>query len=294
MTRQDLVDSISVTGTIASADSRDVSAIASNVEVQTVNYKVGDYVNAGDTVVVLDSTDLKLKLTEAQNNQALSTYNENKSIETASESYEQAVEDGTDDYSKAVKNEAQAKEDLQDAEGDLSSAAEALKRQEERVSELQASYDAQTDVAKKAELETELSAAKAEYTSRHQAYTAAKEAEEAEEKASDAYETAAENLETATKQNDRNISNAADSLEKAQMQKTYSNDSSDQSIDNYQEQIEACTVTAPISGVITAMNVEEGVHIWEKGKLCSRLQMSRITLYPPAWMNMISAVSVQI
>lgn len=162
VTRQDLVDSISVTGTIASADSRDVSAIASNVEVQTVNYKVGDYVNAGDTVVVLDSTDLKLKLTEAQNNQALSTYNENKSIETASESYEQAVEDGTDDYSKAVKNEAQAKEDLQDAEGDLSSAAEALKRQEERVSELQASYDAQTDVAKKAELETELSAAKAE------------------------------------------------------------------------------------------------------------------------------------
>ena len=92
------MDSISVTGTIASADSRDVSAIASNVEVQTVNYKVGDYVNAGDTVVVLDSTDLKLKLTEAQNNQALSTYNENKSIETASESYEQAVEDGTDDY----------------------------------------------------------------------------------------------------------------------------------------------------------------------------------------------------
>ena len=67
--------------------------------------------------------------------------------------------------------------------------AEALKRQEERVSELQASYDAQTDVAKKAELETELSAAKAEYTSRHQAYTAAKEAEE---KASDAYETAAD------------------------------------------------------------------------------------------------------
>ena len=264
VTRQDLVDSISVTGTIASADSRDVSAIASNVEVQTVNYKVGDYVNAGDTVVVLDSTDLELKLTEAQNNQALSTYNENKSIETASESYEQAVEDGTDDYSKAVKNEAQAKEDLQDADADLSSAAESLKRQEERVSELQSSYDAETDATKKAELETELAAAKAEYTSRHQAYTAAKEAEE---KASDAYETAAENLETATKQNDRNISSAADSLEKAQMQKTYSNDSSDQSIENYQEQIAACTVTAPISGVITAMNVEEGDTYLGEGKV---------------------------
>ena len=263
VTKQNLVDSISVTGTVNSADARDVSAIASNVEVETVNYKVGDYVNEGDVVVVLDSSELERKLKEAQNSQALSEYNENKSIETASESYTQAVEDGTDDYSKAVKNEAQAKEDLQDAEGDLSSAAEALKKQEERVSELQASYDAQTEVAKKAELETELSAAKAEYTSRHQAYTAAKEAEE---KASDAYETAAENLETATKQNDRNISNAADSLEKAQMQKTYSNDSSDQSIDNYQEQIEACTVTAPISGVITAMNVEEGDTYLGEGK----------------------------
>ena len=42
VTKQNLVDSISVTGTVNSADARDVSAIASNVEVETVNYKVGD------------------------------------------------------------------------------------------------------------------------------------------------------------------------------------------------------------------------------------------------------------
>ena len=44
VTRQNLIDSISVTGTIASADARDVSASASNVEVLEVNYDVGDYV----------------------------------------------------------------------------------------------------------------------------------------------------------------------------------------------------------------------------------------------------------
>ena len=92
VTKQNLVDSISVTGTVNSADARDVSAIASNVEVETVNYKVGDYVNEGDVVVVLDSSELERKLKEAQNSQALSEYNENKSIETASESYTQAVE----------------------------------------------------------------------------------------------------------------------------------------------------------------------------------------------------------
>ncbi|MCD8097260.1 MAG: efflux RND transporter periplasmic adaptor subunit [Lachnospiraceae bacterium] len=74
----------------------------------------------------------------------------------------------------------------------------------------------------------------------------------------DAYEAAVEALEDAEKQNEKNISNAADSLEQAQMEQTYSNDSSDQTIQNYKDQIADCTVTAPISGVITAMNVSVG------------------------------------
>ncbi len=72
VTRQNLIDSISVTGTIASADARDVSASASNVEVLEVNYDVGDYVNAGDVIVVLDSSSLEDSLEQAQNSQALS------------------------------------------------------------------------------------------------------------------------------------------------------------------------------------------------------------------------------
>lgn len=120
VTRQNLIDSISVTGTIASADARDVSASASNVEVLEVNYDVGDYVNAGDVIVVLDSSSLEDSLEQAQNSQALSEYTENKSIETATENYNEAVEDGTDTYNTAVENEADAKEALQEAEAELS------------------------------------------------------------------------------------------------------------------------------------------------------------------------------
>lgn len=326
VTKQNLVDSISVTGTVNSEDARDVSAIASNVEVETVNYKVGDYVNEGDVVVVLDSSELERKLKEAQNSQALSEYNENKSIETASESYTQAVEEGTDDYNKAVKSESQAKEDLQDAEDELSGAASRLKKKETKVNEAQAALDALTDPtdsytsaanalesaknaladaqtalakleetdsgyadakaavdAAQAEVDADqatydsvsaekatydaavqaLSQAKAAYTEAHQEYNSAADAEE---KASDTYETASDNLTDASKNNDRNISNAADSLEKAQKQKEYSNDSSAQTIEDYQEQITACTVTAPISGVITAMEVEEGDTYLGEGK----------------------------
>lgn len=80
--RQNLIESISVTGTIASADARDVSASAKDVKVLQVNYEEGDYVNAGDVIVVLDSSDLERSLSQARNSQALSEYKENKSIET--------------------------------------------------------------------------------------------------------------------------------------------------------------------------------------------------------------------
>lgn len=252
VTKQNLIDSISVTGTVASADAWDVSASARDVEVLQVNCEVGDYVNKGDVIVVLDSANLELSLTQAKNSQALSEYKENKSIGNASESYAEAVEDGTDEYSKAVKKEAEAKEALQEAEGDLSEAASALKRQEERLSEAQTAYDANPSDAS---LEAALKAAQTEYTARHQAYNSAADAEE---KAQDAYETASENLTEAQKKNDRNISSAADSLEQAQMEHTYSNDSSQQTIENYQERIASCTVTAPVSGIITALNVAVG------------------------------------
>lgn len=95
--KQNLIESISVTGTIASADAWDVSASAKNVKVLEVNYDVGDYVNEGDVIVVLDASDLELSLTQAQNTQALSNYKENQSIASAGTSYAQTVEDA--DYS---------------------------------------------------------------------------------------------------------------------------------------------------------------------------------------------------
>lgn len=267
VTRQNLIDSISVTGTVASADAWDVSASAKNVEVLEVNYEVGDYVNAGDVIVVLDTTDLELSLTEAKNKQILSEYNEGKSIENATENYTEAVEDGTSVYQKAVEAEADAKEALQEAGWDLEEAADKLLSQEKKLSEAKKAYDdavaagAAEDVLN--ELEGKWKSAQTEYTSRHQKYLTL---EEAEEKAYDVYAKAVEELEDAEKNNNKSIENAAEQLEKAQMEQKYSNDSSQDVIENYQNQIESCTVTAPISGVITSMNVAVGDTYLGEGK----------------------------
>ncbi|MCC8162355.1 MAG: efflux RND transporter periplasmic adaptor subunit [Lachnospiraceae bacterium] len=268
VTQQNLIESISVTGTIASADARDVSTTASDVEVLEVNYEVGDYVNEGDVIVVLDTTDLELKLTEAQNSQALSEYNENKSIENAQTNYDEAVTDGTDDYQKAQDNLEDAREALAEAEEDLEKAAKTLKSREEKLAEAQAAQESAYNAWQAAGGTTDLdeydayesaslavSNAQSSYTEAHQEYLQLKEVDD---NAVDAYESAVEALEDASTQNDRNISSAADSLEQAEMEQKYSNDSSDQTIQNYQDQIADCTVTAPISGVITAMNVSVG------------------------------------
>ncbi len=266
VSKQNLINSISVTGTIASADSRDVQAIAKNVEVLEVNGEVGDYVNEGDVIVVLDSTDLELSLTQAQNSQALSQYKENKTIETAEENYTEAVEDGTTDYQKALKNAEDAKEALQEADADLEEAASSLKRQEARLSEAKEKQaeayaalqvdDTNSDLKEAyAAASSAVSAAQTEYTSRHQKYL---QLEDTDDKAIEAYENAVEALEEAEKKNNRNIDSAGDELEQSQMERQYSNSSSTQSIENLQDQIESCTVKAPRSGVITALNVEVG------------------------------------
>ena len=254
VTRQNLIDSIGVTGTVESADSRDVSATAKNVKVLEVRYQEGDFVEKGDVVVVLDSSDLKRRLQQEENNQKLSEYKENKLIETAEEGYRDVVSDGTEEYNQAVKQETAAKEALQESGGKLSKAAETLKRREARVAEAEKALK-QAGEEEKTDMETALQEAKASYTEAHQEYMAL---EEEEKRAQETYQTASEALKRAEEKNARSIKTAADQLEQAKKEHAYSNDSSQEQIEDNKNQIDSCMVAAPVSGVITAMKVAEG------------------------------------
>lgn len=50
--KRDISNSISVTGTIASADSRTLTSTLTNIDVESLNVAVGDTVSAGDVLVV--------------------------------------------------------------------------------------------------------------------------------------------------------------------------------------------------------------------------------------------------
>lgn len=64
--KRSLVESVSATGTVVSAQSKNVSVTLSGLKVQEVNVKVGDSVEAGDVICLLDSTNLEEDLADAR------------------------------------------------------------------------------------------------------------------------------------------------------------------------------------------------------------------------------------
>lgn len=74
----------------------------------------------------------------------------------------------------------------------------------------------------------------------------------------DAYNQQVRNKEDTIRNDDSTVSNKRDSLETSRLNASTSGLSDKQQIKKYEEQIEECTVTAPMSGIITEINVEAG------------------------------------
>lgn len=74
----------------------------------------------------------------------------------------------------------------------------------------------------------------------------------------DAYNQQVRSKEDTIRNDDSTVSNKKDSLETSRLNASTSGLSDKQQIKKYEEQIEECTVTAPMGGIITEINVEAG------------------------------------
>lgn len=74
----------------------------------------------------------------------------------------------------------------------------------------------------------------------------------------DSYEQKVRNQEDAARNNESTIANKTDSVNTSKLNASTTGMSDKNQIEQYEEQLENCTVTAPIAGVITAVNVEAG------------------------------------
>lgn len=168
LTKQNLSSSISLTGTIASADTRTLTSGLTNIEVTAVHVSVGDYVKAGDVICEFDTSTIEDELEEAQSSYNLQNKKSSKTLGDAQDGITQAEEaynDGVVEnnnavadakyaYDVAVSNQTKAKE-AYDAACD---AVEKTKKEYNKIKENKSTLKKEMEEAQK-----KYEAAKAEY-----------------------------------------------------------------------------------------------------------------------------------
>lgn len=341
--RRDLVEAISASGTIVSSDSVMVTARVNGVDVAQVNVEVGDWVEAGTLICVLDSSKLEETLAIAEANLAATEQQLNMSVAAAQRQYNDAVDAQNQANQSVQTSVAEAERALSNAQtyfnsasasynstcnelnpsinalgdvvkydGEIETIINEIKALDEKIAAANNELATLTPVAMGEEgydayinKQTELTTAIAGYetdklnkntslaekiTARDEAiakvdfalsmgtdltsksaaanlkdslevrkssaYASYVSAQNSLNSAQDAYNRA---VEAANKPSSSStVAAARDNLANAQTNAETGTMSAEQQIESYQEQINNCAVYAPISGIVTSVNVNEG------------------------------------
>ena len=260
-----LENSVSTTGTVESAN---VSTVTTDLKytVKSVNVQVGDTVQAGDVICTLDTEDLEKQIERAKESLTDQTDQTQEAYDKALKSYNEAKKD----YDDAVTAADDAEDDYYDSWDDLNAAVK-------QVSALQAEYDRAEN-----ELNDALSAYNAALTAYGAGSAEAKAAEAAYNEKQSTVQTAQQALQnaqsitgyqslvqakdqavaaweqakTAKEQAEKQLETASESLDTAK--KKLDNSGSSDTLEDLQEQLTKCTLTAETSGTVTSLNATVG------------------------------------
>lgn len=174
--RRTLASSVSATGIITSVESENVSVNLNGLEVKSVSVEVGDMVEAGQVLCVLDSEKIEDELSDTRT--SLSVMNEKtkldiaaaeRNLENAKKDYETAVDRGNHDlndafvdYADAVQEQSEAEKTWVDAKKTTKDKKAAYDEKKKELDEIEKTLDsmessstyAQKFNIKKAELKT--------------------------------------------------------------------------------------------------------------------------------------------
>jgi len=291
ISKQTISNYVSMTGTIKAKESQTVYSTVNEVEVLAVNVKVGDYVNAGDVIAVLDSSDFENQLARAKRDLENQQLKNAQSLAKAERNYVRAFEDALVDaekmekgiieastdygYTEGDKDDAyqdwqDALEDYREAEDDYNEAKKKYKKLKKNKESVK--YDGETyyydstgttdgaktksDLKKTVEsLESAKDSAEKKATEAQRSY---EHATQSLEKSYRSYDSAEVTKEDKIRSDARAIQDAQNSLYDEQLSVANSTSSQEDKIEDVKKSIEKCTIKAPISGVVTSVKMEAG------------------------------------
>ncbi len=162
--RQTLANSISATGTVASAETKTVNTSLKDLEVVAVYVKEGDYVEEGTIICEFDASDYEEALAEAQHNAAINAQIE--ALNSYQTDYEETLENAYDPLEEAANSKNEAEADYEEAEDEVDDEEGDVKKAKAAYETAKAAYDAIAD---------ELSAAESALSTYKKAYSEAQE-----------------------------------------------------------------------------------------------------------------------
>lgn len=290
--KRDLSDSISLKGTIAGESKTNVMSIAA-AEITAVDVQVGDLVTEGDPLVTLDQEDIekqiaeletsvrnadalaandaKLKqenLSEAKQDQASALSKASGEIGKAQAGYDELVakrdkcQNSITTKKNDLNNTAAAREDAKSQAADARNAAQSARAQADANPQdkqlADAASEAESNYAQKQDLYTQLAAKCDSLT----AEITGLEAEldtyaDSLKSAQEAIETAKTGYSDTQTSTNRSIASAQNNVDMQKYQTSGTSDQKDQ-LEELKKQLTDCTLYAPCSGVVTAVNVSVG------------------------------------
>lgn len=240
LTKMDLKNTVSVTGTVKSEDAANVYSTLA-YQVKAVNVKVGDAVKVGDVLCELDTTDLEASILQQTTsiNNALAKAQQNLSVaknqlEIEKFNQENNVDTQLANYESAVKN---AELNLESSTAKLTADKKALREYRDMIGGM-SEYDPTEDTYKQAVVQSDITVQKAQ-----QALEDAKATLKAYKKNKNILDQEA----VVSGQNQVNSAALNTNLSDQWMQ-----------IDKLKEDLEKAIVKAPVSGVVTAVIAKEG------------------------------------
>ena len=290
--KRDLSDSVSLKGTIAGQSKTNVMSLAA-AEITAVNVQVGDIVKEGDPLVTLDQNDIEKQIAELKTNisnanaiAANDAAQKQESLNEAKQDQATTLAKATDSVNKAqasydelVKKRDDCQTKLNNKKNELNTAGNARDTAKTELDTAKKSYqDAQAEASAdptNADLLKKANDASSVYEQKQELYTSLctnyetingdikslqaeldaypdqlKSAEEAVNTAKSSYSDA----ETST---NRSVSTAQNTVDMQKYQTSTTRDLKDQ-LEQLQKQLADCTLSAPIGGVVTAVNVSVG------------------------------------
>ena len=222
LTRGDIVKNVNTLGNVESNDKTNVYSTLSNV-VKEVKVEVGDKVNAGDVLCVLDSSELERSISESTKNIAIDKEKAKLEVESKKQAYDNAAYLYNNNINSSI-----------------SDCEQALETAKIKLDDAQNDYDRKKTLYDNgAGLQSDLESAESEL-----------------KQCKSQYDKAVTDLESAKVKTKQEIDDAKNQYDSAMHD--YNNNKEEVSLQGKIDDLKKCIITAPVGGTITAVNTSVG------------------------------------